>query len=112
MARAARDMSRAARDMSQAADALRTWRDYERILKALRDAGVEPEKIAQARLGDRILIRGLPEEVAAVIADESVHRVRKELARERTDEPKAPPTPEEVEDWERRRDERRRSEAS
>lgn len=56
---------------------------------------------------------GLSDEVAGKIADESVHRVRKELAREPADQAKAPPpTPEEVEDWQKRRQERRRREAS
>lgn len=107
--RAAREMSRAAKEMSKAAEAAqRTWRDYERVIKALRDAGVEFEKVEHARVGP-ILIAGLPEEEAAIIADESVHRVRKELARDRADEPKAPPpTPEEIKEWEQRRDERRR----
>lgn len=110
MARAAREISEAAREMSRAVDALRTnWKDYERVLRMLLEAGVELEKPEQARLSDRVLIAGLPEEVAAVVADEAVHRVRGEMARERADEPKAPPpTQEEVEDWERRRDERRR----
>jgi hypothetical protein len=108
--RAAREMSRAAEEISKAAAAEAaqlTWRDYERAFKALRNAGMEFEKVVHARLGP-IQVTGLPEEEAAIIADESVHRVRKELARDRADKPKAPPpTPEEIKEWEQRRDERR-----
>lgn len=112
MIRAAREMSRAAEEMSKAAQAAQlTWRDYERIFRALRDAGVDLEKVGNVRIGP-VEIAGLPEEEAAIVADEAVHRIRKELNRDRADQPKAPPpTTEEIEEWERRRDERQRREA-
>jgi hypothetical protein len=112
MIRAAREMSRAAEEMSKAAEAARlTWRDCERAFRALRNAGVELEKVGHAKMGP-IKVAGLPEEEAAIIADESVHRIRNDLAHDKANEPKAPPpTSEEIKEWERRRDERRRREA-
>lgn len=53
---------------------------------------------------------GLPEEAAAAVADEAVRRVRRELASGRAENLKPPPSPEEVEDWEARRQERKERE--
>lgn len=118
--RLSREMARAAEEMSKVAEEIRrtherTWRDYARIYRELVATGaVDPEKLGQARINDRSLIAdGLPEEETAIIADQSVHRVRKDLARKRLDEPKAsPPTPKEIKEWEQRREERRQREAS
>ena len=123
--RLSREMVRAAEEMSKVAEEIRrtherTWRDYARIYRELvyrelvATGAVDPEKLGQARISDRFLVAdGLPEEETAIIADQSVHRVRKDLARRRPDEPKAPPpTTKEIKEWERRREERRKREAS
>jgi len=116
MVRAAREISRAARDMSRAADSVqRYWRTYDRLIKAMVAQGIEPSESAaawQARHKAE-MVSDLPEEEVALIADKSVHRVRKVLALAHVDEPKAPPpTAEEIQAWEKRREERRKREAS
>lgn len=61
--------------------------------------------------GEEPLHEGLPEEVAANIAVEAVRETRKAMASGREKEQRfPPPTPEEVEEWERRREERRHRE--
>ncbi|MBA2691440.1 MAG: hypothetical protein H0U65_02955 [Rubrobacter sp.] len=53
----------------------------------------------------------LDEEEAVRLAQEGVREVRREMREERAKEPRHPaPTPEEVREWERRRDERIRGE--
>jgi hypothetical protein len=98
MVRAAREISKAARDMSKAADSLqRNWqtyaRLYEHLIRAMVAQGVEPAESGtawQAGVHKAETVSDLPEEEVALIADKSVHRVRKVLALEHVDKPKAP----------------------
>ena len=110
------EMHEAARTVTEAnrvAEALRVRRYYVKALQEMRRAGVNLKEVEHAKEIDRILRKGLPERVAAEIADDSVHLMRQQMAHERNEETKAPPpSPEEVEEWERRREERRRREAS
>lgn len=85
-----------AEDMSQAA---------ERFAAAMEEFSRQVERLGA--------VRGEPlsEAEAARLADEAVHEVRSELWAGRKPEQPAL-TPEEIQDWERRRKERRRREGS
>jgi hypothetical protein len=115
--RASREMVRAAEEISKAAEEVRRafvhgMGDYVRLLDELQEVMALSESIRR----HRSLLQSvpeLPEEEVALIADKSVHRYRKSAAREWADQPKAPPpTAEEIREWERRREERRKREAS
>lgn len=108
-----REAQKAARVLLDPAASTRpTWRDYERVIEALAEAGVVLEKVEQARMGP-ITVVGLPEEKAVDLARRAVEDVRKELSAERASDDEGPfpsaPSPEEVR---ARREERRRREAS
>ena len=82
------------------------------VTEAVKELRATVERLAELqRLG------GLPEEEAVRLAQEGVREVRKELGRERElaspgleAERRPTPTPEEIREWERRREERRRRE--
>ncbi len=104
-----REAQKAAREVDRAMSTRPTWRDYERVIQALTEAGVVLEKVEQAKMGPITI--GLPEEKAIDLAQRAVEDVRKELSAERTSEGPifSAPSPEEVR---ARREERRRREAS
>jgi hypothetical protein len=93
-------------------------RESDRASWKMARAAEETSKAAAElrRLSECIILQPpseLPEEEAALIADKSVHRARKAPARDRYHQPKAaPPTAEEIREWERRRENRRKREAS
>ena len=91
----AQEMTRAAREMTQA------------------ELHQRPNRTSA--LTDLLGSSGLSEEEAEQLVREAVHEVRAEISRERelseTDEEKLPPpTPEEIREWERRREVRRQHE--
>jgi hypothetical protein len=116
--RASRELARAAREISKAAQELRrTFRhrlEYqERYLDTVRDALSLSEEVVRRHGALLSSATELPEEEAAIIADQSVHRVRKVLALDMVNQPKAPPpTDEEIREWVQRREDRRKREAS
>lgn len=82
-----------AREMSQAA---------ERFASAVEEFSRQVGRLGTARK------EPLSEGEAVKLTDEAVHRVRREMAAEEDGMPRAPqPTLEEMEAWERRREERR-----
>ena len=96
--RAADQFTEAARELSSS---LHRFLEYqqERDLREYRQRGEEASH------------EGLPEEVAASIAVEAVRETRKAMASGREKEQRfPPPRPEEVEEWERRREDRRKRE--
>ncbi len=98
------EMTRAAREMAEAA------RELRRAVDRLAELHERPNRVSV--LTELLGSGGLPEEEAARLAREAVHEVRARISREReTGEEKLPlPTPEEIKEWERRREERRRRE--
>jgi hypothetical protein len=101
------EMTRAAKEMSEAARELRRAVDRLAEIQVLSTRG--------SALDELLGSGGLPGEEAAALAAEATHRVREEIRREReaseTDEERLPPpTPEEIREWECRREERRRRE--
>ena len=94
MTRAAERFTEAARELTLAVDRLA------QILE--RQEGWKPGEALLSVLG----AGGLPEKQANRLADEVVHEVRAEHWVDRTPE-RGPITPEEAEEWKRRRDERR-----
>lgn len=80
------------------------------IAKAVKELRTAVERLAEIqRPGE------FPEDEAVRLAQEGVHEVREELRRERErlglkEERRPAPTPEEIREWEHRREERRRRE--
>lgn len=96
--RAADQFTEAAKELSSSLDRFVEYQQ-ERDLREYRQRGEESSH------------EGLPEKVAANIALEAVRETRKAMASGREKEQRfPPPTPEEVEEWERRREERRQRE--
>lgn len=83
------------------------------ITEAVRELRASVERLAELQ---RLGVPGrLPEEEADRIATEAVREVRAEIAREREageagEKRLPPPAPEEIREWEREREERRRRE--
>jgi len=102
--RQAEEMTRAAREMTEAAKALR--RAVDRL------AEVQPRPAQGEALAELLGSGGLSEEENAALALEATHDVRKDMSRERGAEEGTLPTPspEEIAEWEHRREERRRRE--
>lgn len=93
--RAAAQFTEAAKELSSSLDRFVEYQQ-ERDLREYRLRDEEPPH------------EGLPEEVAAKVAVEAVRETRKMMASGREKEQRfPPPTPEEVEEWERRREDRR-----
>jgi hypothetical protein len=116
MARAAKEMAKAAGEMSRAHEQLvrdsARMREYERLIDELQEVLALSEGFRR-HLNLLESAPELPEVEAALIADKSVHSVRKSIAQEGHDSPKAPPpTAEEIREWERRREDRHKREAS
>jgi hypothetical protein len=102
----AEEMIRAAREITEAV------RELKRAVDRLADLYERPKG---STLMELLGSGGLPEEEANALALEVVHRVREEMRREREaggadEERLPPPTPEEIREWERLREERRRRE--
>ena len=96
--RQAEEMTQAAREMTEAIRELR--RAVDRLAEL------------QARPAEGSALAELSEEDVAALALEVTHNVREDMRRERgaNEEPLPAPSPEEVRDWEHRRQERRRCE--
>lgn len=97
MARAAREITEAVRELTRAVDRL-----------------AELQRPKGSTLTELLGSGGLQEEEAARLAQEAVHEVRIEIAHEReaAGEERLPsPSPEEIREWERRREERRQRES-
>jgi len=92
-------MTRAAREMTEAA------RELRRAVDRLAELHERPNRTPV--LTEFLGSGGLPEEEAARLAHETVHEVRADVSGE---EKLPPPTPEEIREWERRREERRQRE--
>lgn len=101
------EMTRAAKEMADAA------RELRRAVDRLAEIHARPTR--GSALAELLGSGGLPEEEAAALAVEATHHVRGEMRREReageaNEKRLPPPTPEEVREWERHREERRRRE--
>jgi hypothetical protein len=102
--RQAEQMTQAAREMTEAV------RELRRAVDRLAEAQARPAE--GSALAGLLGSGGLPGEEAAALALEATHDVRRDTRCERgaDDEPLPAPGPDEVREWERRREERRRRE--